>query len=122
MDVLNTLLRVGSVFSNCPEICSFQDASNCICRIQLFLRSIYRALIWHTAASLSLRMFYATVITSDWTFFLFLLKYLGLVTTHECFLASDLSDNIIWSGKTCVLPTEDGALNYAQCQEWLGNL
>lgn len=67
-------------------------------------------------------MFYATVITPDCSFFLFLLKYLGLVTTHEGFLASDLLDNLIWSGKTCVLPIEDGVLNYAQCQEWLGNL
>lgn len=122
LDFLDTLLWVGLVFSNYPEIRSFQDASNRICRIQLFLRSIYKALVWHTAESLSLRVFYATVITPYWTFFLFLLKYLELVSTYECFLASDLLDNLIWSGKTCVLAVENDAMNSMQPQEWLGNL
>lgn len=69
LDVLYLFLKEGPVLSNCPEICSFQDASNFILKIQLFLRSIYEALIWHTAVSPLLRLFYATVIPSSCEFF-----------------------------------------------------
>lgn len=118
LDVLYALLKVGPVFSNCPKICSFQDASYWIFKIQLFLRSIYKALIWYTAVSLPLRLFYSTVITPAGIFLHFLLKYLELVTAHGCLLALHVLDNLIWSGITCVLPTENGMLNYTQSQEW----
>lgn len=71
-----------------------------------------QGLEWYAGAFLSWRMFYATVITSYWTFFLILLQCLGLVTTHECFLASDLLENLIWSGKKHVLTIEHGVINY----------
>lgn len=49
----------------------------------------------------------------------FLLKYLELVTSYRCFLALDVLDNLLWSGINCVLPIENGMLNYTQSQEWL---
>ena len=122
LDVLYSLLKVGPVFSNCPKICSFQDGPNCIFKIQLFMSSIYKALVWHTAVSLPLRLFYATVITPAVIFLHFLLKYLKLVTAHGCFLALDVLDNLTWSGITCVLLSENGMLNYIQSQECLWKL
>lgn len=119
LDVLYSLLKVGAVFSNCPKICFFQVALNCIFKIQLFLRSIYKASIWHTAVAFPLRLFYVTVITPAGIFLHFLLKYLEPITAHGCFLALDVLDNLIWSGITCVLPTENGMLNYKQSQERL---
>lgn len=122
LDVLYSLLKVGPVFSDCPKICFFQVASNCIFKIQLFLRRIYKASIWHTAVALPLRLFYATFITPAGIFVHFLLKYLEPITAHGCFLALDVLDNLIWSGITCVLPIENGMLNYTQSQEGLWKL
>lgn len=94
LDFLNALLRVGPVFRNCPKICSFQDGSNCISRIQFFLNWISGLDLAYSCIS-----FLEDVLChshhSILDCFLLLLKYLGLVSTHECFLASDLLDNLI---------------------------
>lgn len=115
-DILHSLLKVGPVFSNCPKICSFQGVSNCIIKIQLFLRSIYKASIFPRGCFMpqsSLRLGF---------FFHFLLKYLELVTAYGCFLSLGVLGNQIWAGKTCILPIENSMLNYTQPQEWLWKL